>query len=220
MKRDDRKIYILLAGFCLLGAAVLALCLTARAGLPDNVGRELTVDETAEAVARNSPLTEYVYLSSSADFPRGGTIQKITIHHMAADLSLEDLQVTFSNKDRRASSNYAIDSQGRVGMFVEECNRAWTSSNKENDDQAVTIEVANDEIEGDWHVSDAAFDKLIDLCVDICQRNNIPELIFTGDTNGNLTLHKMFNSETQCPGPYLESRMEDIVRLVNERLKD
>lgn len=219
MKRDDRKIYILLAGFCLLGAVVLALCLTARAGLPDNVGRELTVDETAEAVARNSPLTEYVFLSPNADFPRAEKIEKITIHHMAGDLALETLGLSFSNRDRRASSNYAVDSQGRVAMYVEESNRAWTSSSPENDHRAVTIEVANDEIEGDWHVSDAAFDKLIDLCADICRRNNIPELVFTGDTNGNLTLHKMFNSETQCPGPYLESRMEDIVRLVNERLK-
>lgn len=219
MKREN-QIWGLLAGFCILGAVVLTLCLTARASLPDNVGRELTVDETAEAVARNSPLTEYVFLSPNADFPRAEKIEKITIHHMAGNLALETLGLSFSNRDRRASSNYAVDSQGRVAMYVEESNRAWTSSSPENDNRAVTIEVANDEIEGDWHVSDAAFDKLIDLCVDICQRNDIPELVFTGDTDGNLTLHKMFSSETQCPGPYLESRVEDIVRLVNERLKN
>lgn len=213
-------IYLLLGGLCAIGIMVLALCAASGMRLPDNVGRSLPAEEAAVVAARNSPLTEYVFLSPNADFPREEKIEKITIHHMAGDLALEALGVSFSNRDRRASSNYAIDSLGRVAMYVEESNRAWTSSSPENDHRAVTIEVANDEIEGDWHVSDAAFDKLIDLCVDICRRNDIPELVFTGDTDGNLTLHKMFNSETQCPGPYLESRMEDIVRLVNERLKN
>lgn len=218
-KQSDRKIHVLLAGFCLLGAAVAALMLTARAALPENVGRALTAAETAEITARNSPLTEYVFLSPNANFPREEKIQKITIHHMAGDLELEALGMSFSNRDRRASSNYAIDSRGRVALYVEESNRAWTSSSPENDHQAITIEVANDEIEGDWHVSDAAFDRLIDLCADICRRNGIAELTFTGDAAGNLTLHKMFNSETRCPGPYLEGRMEEIAQLVNGRLE-
>ena len=55
-------------------------------------------------------------------------------------------------------------------------NRAWTSSSAANDNQAVTIEVANDQIGGDWHVSDTALNKLIELCVDICKRNGIEKL--------------------------------------------
>lgn len=218
--KSERRVWCLLAIFCLLGVIVPILCWTARTRLPDNLGRSLTAGETAEVIARNSPLTEYVYLSPNADFPRTDEIRKLTIHHMAGDLNLEHLGTSFSDKDRRASANYAIDSRGRVALYVEESNRAWTSSSKENDDQAVTIEVANDELEGDWHVSDAAYEKLIDLCVDICRRNNIPELVFTGDETGNLTLHKMFYAETQCPGPYLEGRMEEIVRTVNERLAE
>ena len=75
-------------------------------------------------------------------------------------------------------ANYGIDSKGRVGLYVEEKNRAWTSSSPDNDNMAVTIEVANDEIGGDWHVSDKALEKLIDLCVDICKRNGIEKLNF------------------------------------------
>ncbi len=111
-----------------------------------------------------------------------------------------------------------IDSQGRVALYVEECNRAWTSSSRENDGQAVTIEVANDQVGGDWHVSDEAYEALLALCTDICRRNGIKSLRFTGDASGNLTLHNMFNSQTQCPGPYLEGRMEEIAREVNRRL--
>lgn len=219
-KREFYMTWLFLAGFCILAAIVSGLCLFSRMRLPDNVGRELTQQETAEVIGRNSPLTGYVRLSANADFPRGQRISKITIHHMAGDLTLEALGSTFSDRDRRASANYAIDSQGQVALYVEESNRAWTSSSRENDDMAVTIEVANDETGGEWHVSDEAYEALIALCADICERNAIPELVFTGDVEGNLTLHKMFRSDTECPGPYLESKMPEIAADVNEKLRE
>lgn len=215
-----RRIWLLLLGFCGLAAAVLIACVLHAARYPEGVGRPLSAGEMAEVAARNSPLTDYVFLSPNADFPREGTVSKITIHHMAGDLSLEGLGGTFGRPDRQASSNYAIDSSGRVALYVEEQDRAWTSSSKENDSQAVTIEVANDEIGGDWHVSDAAFETLVELCTDICRRNGIEELRFTGDTSGNLTLHSMFTDETECPGPYLRSRMGEIADEVTRRLKE
>ena len=77
---------------------------------------------------------------------------------------MEELGQAFLQRDRRASANYAIDSEGRVALYVEESDRAWTSSSADNDHRAVTIEVANDEIGGDWHVSDEAFETLVALC--------------------------------------------------------
>ena len=217
-KRVFRSVWLLLCGFCVAAVAVLVLCMTHRMALPDNVGRPLSGQEAAQVAGRNSPLIDYIYLSPNGDFPRDNAIQKITIHHMAGDLSLEGLGADFAQEDRRASSNYAIDSQGRVALYVDECNRAWTSSSRENDGQAVTIEVANDQVGGDWHVSDEAYEALLALCTDICRRNGIKSLRFTGDASGNLTFHNMFNSQTQCPGPYLEGRMEEIAREVNRRL--
>ena len=166
----------------------------------------------------NSPLVDYVKISPNSTNPRNQPISVITIHHMAGNLSVESCGNVFATTDRQASSNYGIGSDGRVGMYVEEANRSWCSSNWENDHKAVTIEVANDDTSsGNWHVSDAALSKLIDLCVDICQRNNIPRLNFTGDKTGNLTMHKWF-TPTQCPGPYLESRFPYIAEQVNLRL--
>lgn len=119
--------------------------------------------------------------------------------------------------DAQASANYGIGVDARVGMYVEEKNRSWASSSANNDHQAITIEVANDSGAPNWHVSDKVINKLIDLCVDICKRNGIPKLIYTGDANGTLTLHKFFVS-TVCPGPYLESKMQWIAGQVNKRL--
>ena len=165
----------------------------------------------------NSRLVNYVNLSPNCNAPRNNRINKITIHHMAGNLSVEQCGNIFANRNRQASSNYGIGSDGRVGLYVDEANRSWCSSNADNDHQAITIEVANDVIGGNWHVSDVALAKLIDLCVDICERNNIDRLVFTGNASGNLTLHKYF-AATMCPGPYLESKMPYIAQEVNRRL--
>lgn len=165
----------------------------------------------------NSPLVNYTKISPNSSNPRNKPITKITIHHVAGNLTVEQVGNIFATKERKASSNYGVDNHGRVGMYVEEKNRAWTSSNSDNDNQAVTIEVANITGAPDWKVSDIALNKTIDLCVDICKRNNIKRLNFTGDKTGNLTMHKMF-ANTSCPGPYLESKFPYIADIVNKRL--
>ena len=80
--KDYRPVYALLGLFCLAGVVVLAACLLNRQSMP-LVGRELTADEQVEVIARNSPLTQYVYLTANAAFPREKPIDTITIHHMA-----------------------------------------------------------------------------------------------------------------------------------------
>lgn len=165
----------------------------------------------------NSPLVNYTKLSPNCNKPRNKPITKITIHHMAGNLTVEQCGEIFAKSSRQASSNYGIDSKGRVGLYVDEANRSWCSSSPENDHMAITIEVANDGGAPDWHVSDKALAKLIDLCVDICKRNNIQKINFTGNKNGNLTMHKWF-AATACPGPYLESKFPYIAEQVNKRL--
>ena len=165
----------------------------------------------------NSPLVDYKKISPNSTNPRKSKIKKITIHHMAGNLTVEACGEVFAPASRQASANYGIGTDGRVGLYVEEKNRAWTSSNPDNDNQAVTIEVANDKTGGNWHVSDKALAKLIDLCVDICKRNGIDKLVFTGDASGNLTMHKYF-ANTTCPGEYLESKFPYIANEVNKRL--
>ena len=163
----------------------------------------------------NSPLVNYVRISPNKNSPRKYAIDKITIHHMAGNLSVEACGNIFQTK--KASSNYGIGSDGRVGMYVEEKDRSWCSSSGANDHRAITIEVANNSGAPNWTVSDKAYAKLIALCVDICKRNGIHELRWTGDASGNLTTHDMFTI-TACPGPFLKARMPQIAEEVNARL--
>lgn len=164
----------------------------------------------------NSGLVNYTKISPNSS-ARTGKISKITIHHMAGNLSVESCANVFQNTNRQASSNYGVGTDGRIGLYVDESRRAWTSSNRDNDNVAVTIEVANDGGAPDWHVSDKALEATIALCVDICQRNGIAKLNFTGDKTGNLTMHKYF-ANTECPGKYLGGKFPYIAEEVNRRL--
>lgn len=165
----------------------------------------------------NSSLISYTKISPNRTSPRKKPIRKITIHHMAGNLTVERCGAVFAPTSRKASSNYGIGTDGRIGMYVEEKDRAWTSSSPDNDNQAVTIEVANNTLGPNWTVGDKAMASLIDLCVDICKRNGIQRLNFTGDKTGNLTMHCYFKS-TLCPGPYLKSKFPYIASEVNKRL--
>lgn len=165
----------------------------------------------------NSSLVNYTLISPNSNNPRNKPIKKITIHHMAGNLSVEACGKVFASSSRQASSNYGVGTDGRIGMYVEEKNRSWCSSSPENDHQAITIEVANDGGAPNWHVSDKAIAATIDLCTDICKRNGIAKLNYTGDKNGNLTEHNYF-AATLCPGPYLKSKLPYIASEVNKRL--
>ena len=165
----------------------------------------------------NSPLIVHTRLSPHRNSPRNQPITKITIHHCAGNIGLENLGEWLSRPTTRASYNYGISTDGRIGMFVEERNRSWASSSGANDHQAITIGVANNTGAPNWGVSSAAFDSLIKLCVDICRRNGIVELVYNGTPNGSLTRHNMFSNQT-CPGPFLQSRFPEITRLVNAAL--
>ena len=165
----------------------------------------------------NSSLVQITKLSPNCNSPRNNKILKITPHHTAGFASCQEYLDMFANPSREASANYVIGADHVIGLCVDEANRAWTSGSPENDNMAITIEVANDGGAPDWHVSDENVELLIQLMVDICKRNGITSLNYTGDANGNLTLHKMFQA-TACPGPYLTSKMPEIAAEVNKRL--
>jgi hypothetical protein len=165
----------------------------------------------------NSPLAVFRQISPNRNSPRNQPIRKITIHHTAGVIGIESLGAWFAQSSTQASSNYGIGSDGRVGLYVEEKDRAWTSSSPANDHQAVTIEVSNSAVGGNWPVSDAALAAVIELCADICKRNGIDRLVYTGTSAGNLTRHDLF-AATNCPGVYLGGRFPYIAEEVNRRI--
>lgn len=165
----------------------------------------------------NSPLVVYTRISPNSNM-RTAKTDSIVIHHFGTvNGSIETVGADFSRKERKASANYGIGSDGRVALYVDESRRSQATNNWQVDNRSITIEVQNDGGWPDWHVSDKALAALIELCTDICRRNNIPRLNYTGDKSGNLLMHK-WEFNTICPGPYLESKFPYIAEEVNKRL--
>ena len=148
---------------------------------------------------------------------RAFNVTKITPHHMGGDLSVESCGWIFEDPNRQASSNYGIGSDGRIACYVDEDDAAWTSADWDNDNRAITFEIA-DWDHDDWSPTQAAWDSTVALCVDICQRYGIPELVYTGGPDGNLTEHLMF-APTACPGPWWHANMQRLADEVNAILR-
>lgn len=174
----------------------------------------------------NSALVTYTNLSPNRNSPRNHVIDTVTIHCMAGDLSVESCGAMFARASTGASSNYGIGSDGRVALYVDENDRSWASSNSANDNRAVTIEVASEAV-SPYKVTEKALAALIDLLVDICQRNGIKRLVWSTNKadrvnhrNGcNMTVHRDFAAKA-CPGDYLYALHDDIAESVNKRLED
>ena len=173
----------------------------------------------------NSPLVSYIKISPNKTVPRNHAIDTITIHCVVGQLSVEQIGNVFAPSSVKASSNYGIGFNGRIGMYVEEKDRSWCSSNRDNDHRAITIECACD-LKHPYAINDAVYNSLINLCVDICQRNGIKELKWKADKSligkveeQNMTVHRWF-AKKACPGDYIYNRLGEIAFKVNQKLAE
>ena len=163
----------------------------------------------------NSNLVDVVVPANTANYTPDrslySNIRAITIHHMAGVMTAQQCGNYFQGV-RYGSSHYGIGVDGSIGQYVSESDVAWTNSNWESNCQSVTIETSNSSNEDpNWPVSDASLNSLIRLVADIAKRNNLGHLV----PGQNLTWHSMFYA-TECPGPYLLSRIQYIADEANK----
>ena len=171
----------------------------------------------------NSSMVAYTKLSPNHSGQRTMAIDRITPHCVVGQCTAEGLGDWFAKSSTQASSNYGIDKDGRVGMYVEEKNRSWCSSSSANDQRAVTIECASDTKEP-YAFRDIVYQRLIELCVDICKRNGKRKLLWFADKDKTLnyqpkademllTVHRWFANKS-CPGDWMYARMGDLAQKV------
>ena len=191
----------------------------------------------------NSPLVVYTKLSPNNSGKRTHDIDRITPHCVVGQCSVEVLGDIFAPTSRQASSNYGIGVDGRVAMYVEEKNRSWCSGGKDpktgkpiyvngvsgamNDQRAITIECASDAA-SPYAFKEVVYNRLIDLCVDICQRYGKTKLLWIEDAKKSvayepkademvLSVHRWFANKS-CPGDWMYARMDDLAAKVTSRL--
>ena len=186
----------------------------------------------------NSPLATVKLISPNKTVGRNHAIDTITIHCFVGQVTAKRGCEVFQPSSKGASCNYVVGYDGSIGLCVEEKDRSWCTggydkngnpirvngvSGKSNDYQAVTIEVASD-AKHPYAITEKAMAALIELCTDICRRNGIKKLLWSGDKNlvgnpakQNLTVHRWFANKA-CPGDYIYQRLGDIAAKVNAKL--
>lgn len=174
-----------------------------------------------------SSLVDYTLLSPNHSGRRTHKIDRITPHCVVGQLSAESIGECFINESRQASCNYGIGFDGRVSLIVDEDNRSWCTSSNSNDQRAITIEVASDKTHP-YAFKDAAYNKLIELTIDICKRYGKTKLVWINDKDKALayepkdnelliTVHRWFANKS-CPGDWMMGKMNDYVNKVNSKL--
>lgn len=175
----------------------------------------------------NSSLVKYTRISPNRTSPRNHDIDTLTIHCYVGQVNIESMASWLCNPSANASANYGIAYDGKVGLFVEERDRSWCSSSRDNDNRAITIECASDTVHP-YKINDAVYNKLIELAVDICARNGKKRLIWFGDKAKTLaynpkadeivlTVHRWFANKA-CPGDYIYNRLGTIAETVTNKL--
>lgn len=175
----------------------------------------------------NSSMISYTNLSPNNSGTRTRSIDRLTLHCVVGQCSVESLGALFADPARQASSNYGIGADGRIGLFVPEDKRSWCSSSEANDQRAITIECASD-TKSPYAMTDRVYAAIIALCTDICKRNGktvltyIPDkakaLAYVPKSNEMLiTLHKWF-AATECPGQWLIQQLPVIAQTVTSAL--
>lgn len=175
----------------------------------------------------NSSMVVYTKLSPNHSGQRTMNIDRISPHCVVGQCTAEGLGDWFARSSTQASSNYGIDKDGRVGMYVAEKNRSWCTSSNANDQRAITIECASDTKEP-YTMYDVVYQTLIKLCVDICQRYGKKKLLWLDDKDKTLaytpasdemviTVHRWFANKS-CPGEWLYSRLGDLASKVTAAL--
>ena len=185
----------------------------------------------------NSPLATVRMISPNRTPNRNHAIDTITIHCFVGQVTAKRGCEVFQPSSKGASCNYVVGYDGSIGLCVEEKDRSWCTggydkngnpirvngvSGKSNDYQAITIEVASD-TKHPYAITEKAMAALIELCTDICRRNGIKKLLWSGDKNlvgnpakQNLTVHRWFANKA-CPGDYIYQRLGDIAAKVNAK---
>ena len=185
----------------------------------DNVKEEFNMS--------NSSLVTCTVKSPNHSGARTHSIDRITPHCVVGQLSASSIGGCFTSPSRQASCNYGIGTEGGVCLIVDEANRSWCSSSSANDQRAVTIECASDMSEP-YAMNSKVYNKLVDLCVDICKRNGKKKLIWFGNKEKTLnyspasdemiiTVHRWFANKS-CPGDWLYNRLGDLAKTVTQRL--
>ena len=168
-------------------------------------------------------MTWYPKVSGIKDNGFGGSrngqpINGVVIHHVAGT---NGLGYVANANTRNSHPTYHIANSGAVTGIVNPDRRPYSTGGTP-DPNAVTFEVDNSSVGGDWPVSPAALEALIDVIVYHASQSpragkgfakNEPSV---RQSEFFIAWHSQYKA-TACPGPFIMSQLDYIVDQCNKR---
>ena len=168
-------------------------------------------------------MTWYPKVSGIQDNGLGGSrngqpINGVVIHHVAGT---NGLGYVANANSRNSHPTYHISNSGSVTGIVNPSRRPFSTGGVP-DPNAVTFEIDNSSTGGDWPISAAALDSLIDVIVFHGSQSPRAGKGFAKNIKGQaqseffIAWHSQY-SATACPGPFIMSQLDYIVSECNKR---
>jgi hypothetical protein len=168
-------------------------------------------------------MTWYPKVSGVQDNGFGGSrngqpINGVVIHHVAGT---NGLGYVANANTRNSHPTYHISNSGAVTGIVNPSRRPY-STGGQPDPSAVSFEIDNSSTGGDWPVSQAAIEALIDVIVYHASQSpragkgfakNLPAV---KQQEFFIAWHSQYKA-TACPGPFIMSQLDYIVSECNKR---
>lgn len=135
---------------------------------------------------------------------QGHRIDKIVLHHNAANLSIGGCWTVWQT--RAASAQYQVDVNGQIGQLVHDCDTAWHAGKWEANVTSIGIEHA-DATSSPWSISNATLDNGAHLVAALCKAYRLGRPTWFK----NVFPHSFFYA-TACPGSIQDSQRDEYMR--------
>lgn len=100
---------------------------------------------------------------------RSRPIDRIIIHHNAANNWSSEQVRDLWNNSREASAHYQVESNGAIGQLVNDFDTAWHSANADINSRSIGIEHANISGPPHWRIGDATIEEGAHLTAALCR---------------------------------------------------
>lgn len=135
-------------------------------------------------------------LVGSHRFTRGRAhpIDRIVIHHNAANRWSSEQIRDLWNSSREASAHYQVEADGTIGQLVNDWDTAWHAANSDINARSIGIEHANISGPPRWQISDETIEAGAHLTAALCRAYKLGR----PEWGKNIFPHSRFTS-TSCP---------------------
>jgi hypothetical protein len=133
--------------------------------------------------------------------------KSVTFHHNGG-VNLSHEAVLSIWRSRPTSAHFDIDKNGDPAQYVEVDEYAWAVGNTTGNEETISIELANSKGAPHWDVSDLTWKSGARLAGWL-----FVHVIKDRPNKHNVLLHHHW-SATSCPGPFIDSIYDDILKVV------